>query len=159
MVFRTITAFVLGFYLSRKIYFRERKEKSRQSVKHVVMVRFKESVTEKKRTELIKAYMQLRAQISVIQDFEWGADVSVENLQEGVTHVFITTFGDIQGRDVYLRAPTHQAFASHLFQHLDKIIVVDYWQQGQAPKGLERLFHDAGDALGRIVHENLKTAP
>ncbi|CAI5524128.1 unnamed protein product [Closterium sp. Naga37s-1] len=55
-----------------------------------------------------------------------GADVSVEGLHKGYTHVFITTFDDAKGRDAYVEDPAHKEYAGVLFQGLEDGIVLDY---------------------------------
>ena len=55
-----------------------------------------------------------------------GKDVSVENMNEGFTHVFVSTFESPEGRDEYLVHPVHAAYAKELLTALDKALVVDY---------------------------------
>ena len=55
-----------------------------------------------------------------------GTDVSVENLHQGFTHVFVLTFESSEGRDGYLVHPAHEEYAAKLLASLDKVVVVDY---------------------------------
>ncbi|KAL8026027.1 hypothetical protein ABFX02_14G002200 [Erythranthe guttata] len=55
-----------------------------------------------------------------------GKDVSIENLNDGFTHVFESTFASTQGIAEYLSDPDHVAFANTLLPQLDKVLVVDY---------------------------------
>jgi len=65
--------------------------------------------------------------VDAICDFEWGTDVSVENLQQGFTHCFFVTFRSEADRAKYLPHPAHKEFGTMLGPHLDKVLVVDYW--------------------------------
>ena len=50
----------------------------------------------------------------------------MENLQEGFTHVFESTFDSPEGRDAYLSHPIHVEFGKELLSALEKILVIDY---------------------------------
>jgi hypothetical protein len=52
--------------------------------------------------------------------------MSVENMHQGFTHVFISTFDSPEGRDEYLVHPVHEAFAKELIAALDNALVVDF---------------------------------
>jgi len=95
-------------------------------VKHVVLFKFKEDVSENKIQELIDGYKALPGKIEVMKGFEWGTDMSIEGLSQGFTHCFISTFEDSAGRDAYVPHPEHQKYAQGLLPHLDKILVLDF---------------------------------
>ena len=57
---------------------------------------------------------------------EWGEDVSVENLQEGFTHVSESTFDGPKGWDAYLTYHTHVEFGNERLSALEKIIAINY---------------------------------
>lgn len=96
------------------------------SVKHVVLFKFKPEVSESKIRDLIQGYKDLTNKIEEMKHFEWGADVSVENLTEGYTHCFITTFANAAGRDAYIPHVEHKKYVDVLFPHLEKVLVVDF---------------------------------
>lgn len=103
---------------------------SEQSVlRHVVLFQFKDGTPEERVREIEDAFKALPGKINVIRDFEWGTDVSVEGLAEGFTHCFFVTFASEADRDAYLPHPDHAAFGSVLRPHLEKVLVVDYWQR------------------------------
>jgi len=52
--------------------------------------------------------------------------MSVENMHQGFTHVFISTFDSPEGRDEYLVHPVHAAYAKELLAALDNAVVVDF---------------------------------
>jgi hypothetical protein len=98
-----------------------------KQLRHVVLFKFKEGTTNGQIDEVIAAFRALKGKIDVIQDFEYGTDVSVENKTQGFTHCFFVTFRDEKGRDAYLPHPAHKAFGELVRPRLDKVLVVDYW--------------------------------
>lgn len=96
-------------------------------LKHIVLFAFKDSATEDDIQAIVKAFANLKQEIDEVHDFEWGTDVSVENLQQGFTHCFQVTFLSEADRDTYLPHSAHKAFGELLHPHLDKVMVVDYW--------------------------------
>jgi len=102
-------------------------------LRHVVFFKFKEGTTPEKLKEITDAFGELPKKIDVIRDFEWGTDVSVENLSKGFSHCFFVTFDDEKGRDTYLPHPAHKAFVDIVKPHLDDVCVVDYRET--RPKG------------------------
>jgi hypothetical protein len=76
---------------------------------------------------LVLALDALPSNIDAILDFEWGTDVSVENLAKGYTHCFFVTFKSEADRDAYLPDLDHKKFGQILGPHLDQVLVVDYW--------------------------------
>jgi hypothetical protein len=96
-------------------------------LRHVVFFKFKPGTDEAKLKEIVDGFRALPSKIDVIQGFEYGTDVGVENLSKGFTHCFFVTFADEKGRDAYLPHPAHQAFVTLVKPHLDDVCVVDYW--------------------------------
>jgi lysophospholipase L1-like esterase len=96
-------------------------------LRHVVLFKFKDDVTQPQIQEVVDAFRQLPDKIDTIADFEWGTDVSTENRSEGFTHCFLVTFRDTAGRDTYLPHAAHQDFIKLVGPRLDKVLVVDYW--------------------------------
>lgn len=96
-------------------------------LRHVVLFSFKESAGPEQIRQIEEAFGALPAQIPEIHDFEWGTDVSVENLSRGYTHCFLVTFSSEEDRNKYLPHPAHQAFVSLLQPQLAQALVFDYW--------------------------------
>ncbi|KAL2633719.1 hypothetical protein R1flu_005198 [Riccia fluitans] len=96
------------------------------TIKHILMLKFKDDLTEEKKQQLIDGYAALPSKIDVMKGFEWGTDLSVENLHQGYTHVFISTFDSTAGRDAYLGHEVHREYAADLLVNLDKVLVVDF---------------------------------
>jgi hypothetical protein len=98
-------------------------------LRHVVLFQFKEGTTEAKIKEIEAAFASLPGKIEVIQEFEWGTNISVEGKADGFTHCFLVTFGSDADRDAYLPHPDHQEFVSLVRPNVDRSLVLDYWAQ------------------------------
>lgn len=96
-------------------------------LRHVVLFKFKDTATPEQVQEVEKAFAELPDKIDVIQDYEWGTNVSPEGHDQGFTHCFFLTFKTEADRDAYLPHPAHKAFGKALGPYLDKVCVVDYW--------------------------------
>lgn len=55
-----------------------------------------------------------------------GKDVSIENLHQGFTHVFESSFESTQGIAEYIDHRDHVEFANKLLPQLEKVLVIDY---------------------------------
>lgn len=96
-------------------------------LRHVVLFQFKSDVTKEQSQEVADAFAALPKKIKEIVDFEWGTDVSVENLSQGLTHGFLVTFKSEKDRDAYLPHPEHQKFVDLVKPRVEKVVVFDYW--------------------------------
>ena len=106
-----------------------RDSKHAKVLRHVVLFKFKDSTTKEQIDEVARAFRALKSKIDVIEDFEFGTDISVENKSQGFTHCFFVTFRDEKGRDTYLPHPAHKEFGTLVGPRLEKVLVVDYWSQ------------------------------
>ena len=77
-------------------------QEHRGLLRHVVSMKFKDSVTAEQRSDVAARFSKLQDKIPEIADFEWGTDVSVDGLSEGITHVFLMTFKSAKDRNAYL---------------------------------------------------------
>ena len=96
-------------------------------LRHVVLFAFKDSATPEQIQSVEAAFRVLPTKIEDIHDFEWGTDVSVENISRGYTHCFFVTFLSEEARDRYLPHPAHQEFGQLLRPYLGQALVLDYW--------------------------------
>ena len=99
---------------------------TRQVLRHVVLFAFRETATPSQLRAIEQAFAALPPQIAEIKGFEWGTDVSVENLAAGYSHCFLVTFASPLDRDAYLVHPAHRAFVAGLQPYLAKALVFDY---------------------------------
>lgn len=95
-------------------------------VRHVVLFKFKDGTTAEQQKSVEDAFRELPKKIHEIVGFEWGTNVSPENLSQGFTHCFLLTFNDAKARDAYLPHPAHKAFGKALRPYLDKVLVIDF---------------------------------
>lgn len=102
---------------------------STKVLRHVVLLGFKETVTPEQVQEIERAFAALPAQMEIIRDFEWGTDVSIENMSAGYTHCFLVTFASEADRNAYLPHPAHQAFVTFVGPSIAQVLVFDYWSQ------------------------------
>lgn len=55
-----------------------------------------------------------------------GKDVSIENLHQGFTHIFESTFESTEGVAEYVAHPAHVEYANSFLANLEKVLVIDY---------------------------------
>ena len=96
-------------------------------LRHVVLFKFKDEVSEEQIQEVVDAFSALPDKIDTIVDYETGTDVSVENKAAGFTHGFVVSFADAKGRDIYLPHPAHQEFVKLVGPRLDNVLVFDFY--------------------------------
>ncbi|KAF3456414.1 hypothetical protein FNV43_RR01064 [Rhamnella rubrinervis] len=101
-------------------------EEAKGVVKHVLIAKFKEGTSEDQIEHLIKGYANLVNLIEPMKAFHWGRDVSVENMHQGFTHIFESSFESKEGIAEYIAHPAHVDFANLLLPQLEKVIVIDY---------------------------------
>ncbi|XP_043696353.1 stress-response A/B barrel domain-containing protein HS1-like isoform X3 [Telopea speciosissima] len=101
-------------------------EEAKGVVKHVLLAKFKADIPPEKIVELIRGYANLVNLIEPMKAFQWGTDVSAENLHQGFTHVFESTFESVEGVAEYVAHPVHVEFSNLLLPALDKVVVIDY---------------------------------
>ena len=104
----------------------ENSEKTKK-LRHIVLFKFKETAMESDIAKVETAFKALTAKIEQIQGFEWGLNISPENLNKGFTHGFLLTFNSEKDRDLYLPHPDHIAFGEIIQPILEDVLVVDYW--------------------------------
>ncbi|KAK4770470.1 hypothetical protein SAY87_031002 [Trapa incisa] len=95
-------------------------------VKHILLAKFKDEIPPDRIEELIKGYANLVNKIEPMKSFHWGKDVSQENLHQGFTHLFESTFETVEGVAEYVAHPVHVEFAGTFLPALEKFVVFDY---------------------------------
>jgi hypothetical protein len=102
------------------------KQNDEKLLRHVVLFKFKDSATPAQVKEVERAFSALPSKIPTIIGYEWGTNISPENLAQGYTHCFLVTFKNAADRDAYLPHPAHKEFGKILSPHLDKVLVIDF---------------------------------
>ncbi|XP_004239884.1 stress-response A/B barrel domain-containing protein HS1 [Solanum lycopersicum] len=98
-------------------------------VKHILLAKFKDGIPPEQIDQLIKQYANLVNLVEPMKAFQWGKDVSIENLHQGFTHVFESTFDSLEGVAEYIAHPVHVEYANTLLPQLEKFLIVDYKPQ------------------------------
>lgn len=102
---------------------------SKKLLRHVVLLKFKETSTKADIKKVENAFRALPSKIKSIKALEWGINNSPENLNQDFTHCFFLSFATEKDRKDYLPHPDHKAFGKVLGPHLDKVLVIDYWAE------------------------------
>ena len=102
-------------------------ENTKNQLRHLVLFKFNDNVSTDSISIVQKAFSALPGKIPEIRDFEWGIDISVEDLHQDFTHAFLVTFGGVEDRAIYLPHPDHQEFVKMLTPMLEDVLVIDYW--------------------------------
>jgi Stress responsive A/B Barrel Domain len=95
--------------------------------RHVVLFEFKPTATPAQVRTVVEAFAALKSQLPSILEFECGPNESPENLNDGLTHVFVLTFASREAFEgSYLHEPAHRAFVDGLDGVLERALVVDF---------------------------------
>jgi hypothetical protein len=96
-------------------------------LKHIVLYKFKDSLTKEQIDEVIQAFNALPSKVPGIIGYEAGTNVSKEGKSEGLTHSFVLTFKSMEDLDAYIAHPAHQAYVDIVKTRREKVVVFDYW--------------------------------
>lgn len=88
-------------------------------IRHVVLFKFKRSVTEQKIEEIFHALAALKSKVSGMVAFNSGIYSSPEGLNQGFTHGFTMDFADKNARDKYLPHPEHEKVKAKIIDALE----------------------------------------
>lgn len=94
--------------------------------RHIVFFKFKDDAPAAEIEKVEKAFAALKTKIDLIQDYEWGTNVSPEGKADGFTHCFFVTFKSKADLEKYLPHPEHKKFGAALKGVIDKVMVFDY---------------------------------
>jgi hypothetical protein len=120
----TLLAVVLTLSLATSTA--EAKEK-KKDLRHVVVFKFKGTVTEAQITKVVEDFRALEDKIPQIKKLEDGTNNSPEKLNKGFTHAFILSFKSEKDRDDYIVHPDHKKFGASLGDLLEDVFVIDFW--------------------------------
>ncbi|EFE41812.1 hypothetical protein TRV_03494 [Trichophyton verrucosum HKI 0517] len=104
------------------------------SVTHVVLFQFKKEVSPEAVRNLSTRMLGLKdkclhplTQKPYILSSSGGVDMSIEGIQNGMTHAFVVNFASKEDRDYYVQKdPMHQDFVKSAGEVLEKAQVVDF---------------------------------
>ena len=95
-------------------------------IRHILLIKFKESAEQAKITELKELFESMPDKIDGVVSVEWGVNDSPEGKNKGYTHSVLMTFSDEEGRRNYLPHPEHDALKQVFRPLLEEVIVFDY---------------------------------
>ncbi|OEL35010.1 Stress-response A/B barrel domain-containing protein HS1 [Dichanthelium oligosanthes] len=119
-------------------------------VKHIVLAQFKEEVTPELLDQLIRGYAALVDIIPSMKDFHWGTNVIIENMHQGFTHVFESTFESVEGVKEYNEYSAHAEFANEFLPATEQVqSAMDIYLQEKM--GLSDSSADEDEVLERMT--------
>ncbi|PYI08328.1 stress responsive A/B barrel domain protein [Aspergillus sclerotiicarbonarius CBS 121057] len=103
-------------------------------VTHVVLLEFKPEVAPEVRENVASQVKALRESCihpetgkPYIVSMKAGVDVSIEGLQNGISHALVSVFENTADRDYFVnKDPAHIAVVQNVKEHLAKVQVVDF---------------------------------
>jgi len=98
-------------------------------VRHVVLYAYKPETTQEQQAAIADRSRELISQIPLIEDLEWGTDLSEGTRAQGYTHCLLMTFASYDAVKEYAAHPAHVEFLDLAKPHLAKLLVVDYVAQ------------------------------
>ncbi|KAH7355592.1 stress responsive A/B barrel domain-containing protein [Pyrenochaeta sp. MPI-SDFR-AT-0127] len=101
---------------------------------HIVLFQFKDGTSPFAIKEITSKFFGLKkacvhpsTRRPYILSISGGKDISIENLQNGISHAFVLQFLSNEDRDYYVNEdPVHQAFKEAAATVVEKALVVDY---------------------------------
>ncbi|KDP37148.1 hypothetical protein JCGZ_06204 [Jatropha curcas] len=101
-------------------------EEAKGVVKHVLVAKFKQEISQEETEKLIKGYANLVNLIPPMKELHWGTELGLANMDQGFTHLFESTFESTEGVAEYIAHPAHVAFANIFLPALEKFVLIDY---------------------------------
>ncbi|XP_048137263.1 stress-response A/B barrel domain-containing protein HS1-like [Rhodamnia argentea] len=101
-------------------------EEAKGFVRRVLLFKVKPETPPDQIEEAIKRYSNLVNLVESLKSWHMGTDVSIENLQEGFTHVFELTYESAEGVAEYMAHPAHLEFHELFWPLVEKVVVIDY---------------------------------
>ena len=83
-------------------------------IRHIVLIKFRDDVSEEHRQEIYAELRGLVGKIDGLLNATFGPNVSPEGLSKGFRDGFVMDLRDAAARDVYLAHPLHQAAGAKL---------------------------------------------
>ncbi|MCW5982379.1 MAG: Dabb family protein [Bryobacteraceae bacterium] len=96
------------------------------TIKHVVLFKFKDSVSDSQVQNLFGEIKDLQSIIPGYQEFIGGSYSSPEGLNKGYNYAFILTFAHAESRDSYIFHPEHDRVKAKVLPLVDDIVAFDF---------------------------------
>jgi hypothetical protein len=95
-------------------------------VQHLVVIKFKPTMSGARIDELFRALARLQEVIPGIERYAGGPYASREGLNQGYTHGFLMTFTSPAARDNYLTHPEHQQLLRDFLPGINNVLAFDF---------------------------------
>ena len=89
------------------------------TIRHIVLTKFKPSITAAERQSIFEELAALRGHLSGIEAMTFGHNVSPEGLGQGFAHGFTIDVADAAARDAYLADDAHGRAGGRLVSMLE----------------------------------------
>lgn len=101
------------------------------TIRHIVLIKFKEDTDETAKDGFVKAYDAVNKKLDIILKYERGIQLSKEPWDGGFTHFFQLEFEDERTRSQFLAHDEHEKLAKLLVPIAEHIVAVHYVNQLQ----------------------------
>jgi hypothetical protein len=98
--------------------------KTEKLIRHFVLLKFKDEVSQEQIKEVGQAFLALPAQITAILHLEWGQAI---NAEAPYTHCLMATCRNEADLKAYEGHPAHQAVPQAFGHLVASAVVFDYW--------------------------------
>jgi Stress responsive A/B Barrel Domain len=101
-----------------------------KQLRHIVLFKFKADANAEFFKMLEDEFRTMATvKIPQVKSYEWGTDVSKENLNHGYTHCFVLTFNSEEDRNIYVEHKAHLDFVALVKPHMEAVTMVVFWAQ------------------------------
>lgn len=122
-----VSTLLVGYYFYEKEDFNRDSNSSRYTLNHVVLLKFKENISNDTLKMIQNASYKLE-EIEQVRDFYYGENISLKGLDKGFTHVISLKFTNSFEMDsIYSPHPIHKEFSAIFIPHTEDILVYDFW--------------------------------
>jgi len=97
---------------------------SEKLLRHLVLLSFKDGVSEAQIADMGKAFLLLPEEVKAIQDLEWG---KVINTSSPYTHCLLVAVRNEADLQAYDQHPAHTAIGERYGHQVQDILVLDFW--------------------------------
>ena len=106
-----VVTLLVGYYFYDKKDFGDDSNSSRYTLNHIVLLKFKDSISNDTLKMIQNASYKLQ-EIVEVKDFYYGKNISLRGLDKGFTHIITMKFKNSYDMDsIYLPHPTHKEFS------------------------------------------------
>jgi hypothetical protein len=102
--------------------------KNTKTLKHVVMITFKEGAPANEIKEVDDSFKNLAEKLKVVKSYEWGIANAQEQSKANV-HVYVFGFSSMEDLVSYGASPEHQLHIKVGVSITERVQAIDYWTE------------------------------